>query len=130
MLVRKTPNEVESDYLGDRLRTQWFNRGDRPQLDHEMHNCEVHAYERHACKIHAHETYAYEVYLHTREMHACEIPAHEIHTREMHTGEIYARRSMAFWGGGFIPYTADTSCSLNSFKRSLPGEISYLGYGT
>ena len=129
MLVRKTPSEVESDYLGDRLRTQWFTRGDRPQLDHEMHDCEVHAYERHACKVHAHETYAYEVYLHTREMHACEIPAHEIHTREMHTGEIYAHRSMAFWGD-FIRYTADTSCSLNSFKRLLPGRYLTCGYGT
>lgn len=127
MLVRKTPNEVESDYLGDRLRTQWFTRGDRPQLDHEMHDCEVHAYERHACKIHAHETYAYEVYLHTREMHACEMPAHEIHTREMHTGEIYAHRSMAFWGDLSltlpIPRVALTALSGRYPGDILPGDM-------
>ena len=96
----------------------------------------MHAREMHARGVHAHEICAYEMHApkvqayetHAREMHACETSAHEMHTREMHTGEIYAHRSVAFLGG--IPCTADTSCSLNSFKWSLPGKTPIRGLST
>ena len=71
-----------------------------------MYVHEVHANGVHACEVYAHEVHVYEV--HAREVHACEINAYEMQMTP-------------------IPYTTNTSCSLISFKRSLPGKTPYLG---